>query len=152
MHGVPVVCDRVGELRGFAEGGRDYVVTLGPGQSTPAPWLNVIANPGFGFQVSESGSGYTWAENSRENQLTPWSNDAVRDPPGDAFYVRDEDSGVIFGPTLQPIRDVHGRYVARHGQGYSTFERTTRGISLRLTTYVAREDPESARLKRKYGG
>jgi cyclic beta-1,2-glucan synthetase len=126
---------------GFADGGREYVTVLEDGATTPAPWINVIANPTFGFHVSAEGGGYTWSQNSRENQLTPWSNDAVRDPPGDAFYVRDEDSGVIFGPTLQPIRDAHGRYVARHGQGYSIFERTTRGISLRLTSYVARADP-----------
>ena len=69
-------------LGGFDKDGREYVIVLGPGQSTPAPWLNVIANPSFGFQVSESGAGYTWAGNSRENQLTPWSNDPVSDPPG----------------------------------------------------------------------
>ncbi|MDO8485065.1 MAG: glucoamylase family protein, partial [Candidatus Limnocylindrales bacterium] len=62
-------------LGGFADGGREYVTVIGPGQATPAPWLNVIANTSFGFQVSESGSGYSWSENSRENQLTPWSND-----------------------------------------------------------------------------
>src|SRR4029077_5024004 len=77
-------------LGGFADGGRQYVTTLGPGQSTPAPWLNVIANPSFGFQVSESGSGYTWSGNSRENQLTPWSNDPVSDPVSEAIYVRDD--------------------------------------------------------------
>jgi cyclic beta-1,2-glucan synthetase len=72
-------------LGGFADGGREYVTILGPGQSTPAPWLNVIANPTFGFQVSESGSGYTWSGNSRENQLTPWSNDPVGDPVSEAI-------------------------------------------------------------------
>ena len=81
-------------LGGFADGGREYVTILGPGQSTPAPWLNVIANASFGFQVSESGSGYTWSGNSRENQLTPWSNDPVSDPASEAIYVRDDDSGV----------------------------------------------------------
>ena len=66
---------------------------------TPAPWLNVIANPYFGFQDSESGSGYTWSQNSRENQLTPWSNDPVSDPVGEAIYVRDEESGEFWRPT-----------------------------------------------------
>ena len=127
-------------LGGFAEAGAEYVTVLDDGATTPAPWINVIANPEFGFHVSAEGGGYVWSQNSRENQLTPWSNDAVRDPPGDAFYVRDEESGVIFGPTLQPIREGHGRYVTRHGQGYSIFERVTRGIALRLTVYVARDD------------
>ena len=75
-------------LGGFAEGGREYVTILGPGQSTPAPWINVVANPGFGFQVSAEGGGYAWSVNSREHQLTPWSNDPVTDRPGQAFYLR----------------------------------------------------------------
>jgi cyclic beta-1,2-glucan synthetase len=127
-------------LGGFADAGAEYVTILDDGANTPAPWINVIANPTFGFHVSAQGGGYVWSQNSRENQLTPWSNDAVRDPAGDAFYVRDLDSGVIFGPTLQPIGDGHGRYVARHGQGYSSFERVTRGIALRLLVYVPRDD------------
>ncbi len=91
-------------LGGFADDGREYVTVLGPGQSTPAPWLNVIANSSFGFQVSESGSGYTWSGNSRENQLTPWSNDPVSDPISEAIYIRDDDSGELWGPTALPIR------------------------------------------------
>jgi len=104
-------------LGGFDKDGREYVTLLESGSTTPAPWINVIANPRFGFQVSAQGSGYTWAENSRENQLTPWSNDPVTDPCGEAFYVRDERSGALFSPTAQPIRD-DGLYVARHGHGY----------------------------------
>ena len=69
-------------LGGFAEDGREYVTILGPGQSTPAPWINVVANPAFGFQVATEGGGTTWSVNSRENQLTPWSNDPVTDRPG----------------------------------------------------------------------
>ena len=91
-------------LGGFDKDGREYVIVAGPGQSTPAPWLNVIANSTFGFQVSESGAGFTWAGNSRENQLTPWSNDPVSDPPVEAVYVRDDDSGELWSPTAQPIR------------------------------------------------
>ncbi|HEX6863009.1 MAG TPA: glucoamylase family protein, partial [Thermoanaerobaculia bacterium] len=103
-------------LGGFAADGREYVTVLEEGLWTPAPWINVISNPGFGFQVSESGSGYTWSANSRENQLTPWSNDPVSDPPGETLYVRDEESGQIWGPTGLPIREA-GSYVVRHGQG-----------------------------------
>ncbi|MEJ2371971.1 MAG: glucoamylase family protein [Gemmatimonadales bacterium] len=75
-------------LGGFTADGREYVTTLGKGQWTPAPWINVVANPRFGFQVSESGSGYTWSENSRENKLTPWSNDPVSDAPGETVGAR----------------------------------------------------------------
>jgi len=69
---------------------------MGPGQSTPAPWINVIANPHFGFQVSAEGSGYTWSRNSRENQMTPWSNDPVTDRPGETLYLCDEETGVLW--------------------------------------------------------
>jgi cyclic beta-1,2-glucan synthetase len=123
-------------LGGFTPDGREYVMVLGKGQWTPAPWINVVANPEFGFQVSESGSGYTWSMNSRENRLTPWSNDAVSDPPGEVFYVRDEDSGLIWGPSLLPIREEPWPYVVRHGQGYSRFEHTSHGIALDLLQLV----------------
>ena len=85
-------------LGGFAADGREYVTILGEGQWTPAPWINVIANPSFGFQVSAEGAGYTWSVNSRENQITPWSNDPVSDRPGEVIYVRDEDTGELWGP------------------------------------------------------
>jgi cyclic beta-1,2-glucan synthetase len=123
-------------LGGFADGGREYVTILGPGQSTPAPWLNVIANASFGFQVSESGSGYSWSGNSRENQLTPWSNDPVSDPVSEAIYLRDDDSGELWGPTAQPIRLEESTYVARHGAGYSRFEHLHDGIGLNLVQFV----------------
>ena len=123
-------------LGGFAEDGNVYVTTLGPEQSTPAPWLNVIANASFGFQVSESGSGYTWSGNSRENQLTPWSNDPVSDPVSEAIYVRDEDTGEVWGPTALPIRVEESTYIARHGAGYSGFEHVHDGIQLKLVQFV----------------
>jgi cyclic beta-1,2-glucan synthetase len=127
-------------LGGFANDGCEYVTILGSGQWTPAPWINVIANRAFGFQVSESGSGFTWAGNSRENQLTPWSNDPVVDPPGEALFVRDEATGEVWSPTPLPIRE-DWPYVARHGQGYSRFEHESHGIALELLQFVPREDP-----------
>ncbi len=127
-------------LGGFGEDGREYVTILGERQWTPAPWINVIANPSFGFFVSESGSGCTWAVNSQQNQLTPWSNDPVSDPAGEAILVRDEETGEIWGPTTLPARD-GWPYVARHGQGYSRFEHESRGIWLDLTQFVPLEDP-----------
>jgi cyclic beta-1,2-glucan synthetase len=128
-------------LGGFVDDGREYVTILGEGQWTPAPWINVVANPVFGFQVSESGSGYTWSVNSRENQLTAWSNDPVSDPPSEVIYVRDEDTGTLWSPTVLPIREEAWPYVARHGHGYSRFEHTSHGISLHLLQFVPLEDP-----------
>jgi cyclic beta-1,2-glucan synthetase len=128
-------------LGGFAEAGREYVTILGPGQSTPAPWINVIANPGFGFQVSAEGGGYAWSVNSREHQLTPWSNDPVTDHPGQAFYLRNEETGDVWSPTALPIRDEAATYVARHGWGYSRFEHTRHGVAAELLEYVPLTDP-----------
>ena len=135
-------------LGGFAADGREYVTLLGQGQWTPAPWINVIANPSFGFQVSVEGSGYTWSLNSRENQITQWSNDPVGDRPGEGIYIRDEDTDELWGPTALPIRENVGAYSVRHGQGYSIFEHTSHGVSLELTQYVPIEDSiKISRLK-----
>ncbi|HET6158600.1 MAG TPA: glucoamylase family protein [Dongiaceae bacterium] len=128
-------------LGGFAGGGREYVTVLGPGQSTPAPWINVVANPVFGFQVGTEGGGYTWSISSRENQLTPWSNDPVADRPGEVFYLRDQDTGDLWCPTASPIRDEMATYVAHHGRGYSRFEHTAHGIAADLVQYVPIDDP-----------
>ena len=126
-------------LGGFAWEGSEYVTILNEGQWTPAPWTNVIANAGdFGFQVTETGAGYTWSVNSRENRLTPWSNDAVSDPPGESIYLRDEETGTTWTPTPLPIRESQA-YVVRHGQGYSTFEHNSHGIVQELTMFVPRE-------------
>jgi len=123
-------------LGGFAREGREYVTVLNEGQWTPAPWTNVIANEqDFGFQVTETGSGYTWSANSRENRLTPWSNDAVSDPPGEAIYLRDEETGTVWTPTPLPIREAQP-YVIRHGQGYTIFEHTSHGIAQELMVFA----------------
>jgi cyclic beta-1,2-glucan synthetase len=128
-------------LGGFAAQGREYVIHLGPGQSTPAPWINVIANPHFGFQVAADGSGFTWALNSREHQITPWSNDPIADRPGEVLYLRDEETGEVWGPTAAPIRDPGATYTARHGQGYSRFELAARDLELDLCMFVPMRDP-----------
>ncbi|MCB6179978.1 glycosyl transferase [Rhodobacter sp. Har01] len=125
---------------GFADNGREYVTVLRDGRSTPAPWINVIANPGFGFQVSAEGSGHVWAENSRENQLTPWSNDPVTDPPGEAIYLHDLETDRIWTPTALPIRG-QGVYVARHGFGYSVFEHAANDIAARMEQFVPMDAP-----------
>jgi len=127
-------------LGGFDADGREYVTVLTDGATTPAPWVNVIANPSFGFIASAEGSGPVWAENSRENQLTPWSNDPVCDPAGDAVYLRDLDSGVLWTPTALPIRG-RGTYTARHGFGYSRFDHTGHGIAARMVQTVPLGDP-----------
>lgn len=124
---------------GFAEQGREYVVVMEAGHAPPAPWINVIANADFGFLCSARGSGYTWSENSRDNQLTPWLNDAVCDDGGEAIYLRDESSGALWSPTAYPIND-GGRYLAYHGFGYSRFVHHTRDVATSLLQYVPLND------------
>jgi cyclic beta-1,2-glucan synthetase len=127
-------------LGGFTRDGREYIITLSAGQVTPAPWVNVLANPFFGTVVSESGSAYTWVENCHEFRLTPWNNDPVTDITGEAFYVRDEQTGQFWSPTPLPARGATP-YVIRHGFGYSVFEHTEHGIASELTVYVAMDAP-----------
>ncbi len=122
-------------LGGFTQDGREYAIYLGPGCSTPAPWVNVIANQNFGTMVSESGSGFTWFGNSQRNRLTGWSNDPVLDPASEALYIRDEESGRFWTPTAAPIRE-ESAYRARHGAGYTVFEHNSNGIEQQLTIFV----------------
>jgi cyclic beta-1,2-glucan synthetase len=122
-------------LGGFTPDGREYIITTTHGQVTPAPWVNVIANPHFGTVISESGSAYTWSENAHEFRITPWYNDPVSDPSGEAFYLRDEESGLFWSPAPLPVRGAM-HYVSRHGFGYSVFEHTEDGISSEMWVYV----------------
>jgi len=123
-------------LGGFTPDGREYVITTAEGQTTPAPWINVLANAHFGTVVSESGLAYTWGENAHEFRLTPWSNDPVSDSGGEAFYLRDEESGNFWSPSPLP-RHGTNPYVSRHGFGYSVFEHAESGIRSELWVYVA---------------
>jgi len=123
-------------LGGFTPDGHEYVVTLAPGQATPAPWVNVLANPHFGTIVSESGTAYTWSENAHEFRLTPWHNDPVSDSGGEALYLRDEETGHVWSPMPLPARAAT-TYVIRHGFGYSVFETRSGGIYSELWVYVA---------------
>jgi len=127
--------DYFNSLGGFTPDGREYAIYLGPGTNTPAPWVNVIANPSFGTLVSESGAGFTWYGNSQRNRLTGWSNDPVLDPTTEALYLRDEESGYFWSPTPAPIRE-ETAYRVRHGAGYSVFEHNSNGIEQELTVFV----------------
>jgi cyclic beta-1,2-glucan synthetase len=135
-------------LGGFDSGAREYVVVLDDGQWTPAPWINVIANPQFGFLASADGSGSTWSLNAQQNQITPWCNDPVSDTPAEMIYIRDENSGDLWSATPLPIRERSSVYVVRHGFGYTRSEHASHGIALKLTQFVPLEDPiKISRLK-----
>ena len=126
-------------LGGFTRDGREYVISTGPSKTTPAPWVNVLANRHFGTIISESGSAYTWSENAHEFRLTPWKNDPVTDASGEALYVRDEETGRFWSPT--PLPAGGGGYVSRHGFGYSIFEHEQDGVVTELTVFVALDHP-----------
>ncbi|MDP1545527.1 MAG: glucoamylase family protein [Anaerolineales bacterium] len=127
-------------LGGFSPDGKEYVIHLKSGQHTPHPWINVIANPQFGFLVSESGLGPTWAENSGENRLTPWRNDPVTDMPSEALYLRDEETGLVWSPTLMPA-GADTTHVIRHGAGYSIFESQSHGLNQNLRLFAMPDAP-----------
>ena len=127
-------------LGGFTPDGREYVISLPPGRTTPAPWANVLANAQIGTVISESGGAYTWVDNAHEFRLTTWHNDPVCDTSGEAFYIRDEETGQFWSPTPLPARG-NGTYVCRHGFGYSVFEYAQLGINSELWTYVALDAP-----------
>lgn len=130
-------------LGGFTEEGRTYAIVLDGDQDTPAPWVNVIANPRFGTILSHSGSATTWSENSRENRLTPFANDPVIDQGGEALYVRDDDSGRSWCPTPGPMPRgaSSGRCLIRHSAGSTRFSRSIEGIHHHLDVFVDVEDP-----------
>lgn len=125
---------------GFSPDGHEYVITLDDGQCTPAPWTNVLANPDFGCIVSEAGLGMTWASNSQQNKLTPWSNDPVCDPPAEVIYLQELGSDAVWTPTPVPIREPES-YTIRHGTGYTLFEHTSHELAQTLRVVIAPDDP-----------
>ena len=124
---------------GFSADGKEYIITTTSLRSTPAPWVNILANPNFGTVISESGQSYTWMENAHELRLTPWNNDPIGDLKGEAFYLRDEESGKFWSPSALPCRG-QSPYITRHGFGYSVFEHSENGIATEMWVYVDIED------------
>ncbi|MGB2714702.1 MAG: glucoamylase family protein [Vicinamibacterales bacterium] len=130
-------------IGGFTPDGREYVIVLEGDRETPLPWSNVLANPDFGTLLSASGAAYTWAGNSRENRLTPFANDPISDPTGEAIFIRDEDDGTVWSATPGPLSRGadSGRWVVRHGAGTTRFQTAVEGLDQDLTISVAPDDP-----------
>lgn len=127
-------------IGGFDRKNGEYVIWLEDGVSIPLPWVNVIAGKQVGFLASESGSGFTYAYNSREYKLTPWSNDFVEDPSGEWFVLRDVQRGNSWSVTRNPAPS-DGAYAVRHGFGYSIYQHDAYGIAGELTVFAAQEQP-----------
>ncbi len=127
-------------LGGFDPQTQDYVIHLAPGTHTPAPWCNVLTNEDFGTIVSESGLGMTWALNSGENRLTPWSNDPVADEPGEVLYLRDEATAEVWTPTPAPLGHAAECQI-RHGKGYTRWTQFSHEIEQDLIALVPTDAP-----------
>ena len=130
-------------IGGFAGDGNEYVMRLdrsiGGIRLPPLPWCNVIANESTGFIASERGPGFSWSQNSRENRLTPWFNDPVSDPAGEAIYLRDEDAGLFWSPTPGPTPG-SGSYEIRHGFGYTTWRHVSAALEQEVVSFVPVHD------------
>jgi cyclic beta-1,2-glucan synthetase len=125
-------------IGGFNQNGTEYLIYLREGQTSPAPWTNIIANEQFGFSATESGGGYTWARNSREFKLSTWSNDPVKDTPSEIFYLSDE-SNHIWSLNALPIREKE-KYIIKHGFGYTEYHHTSHGIKQKMVQFVPRDE------------
>ena len=131
---------------GFNETGDEYHILVKNDSGSkkpilpPAPWVNVIANPDFGFLATERGSGYTWSKNSRENKLTSWSNDPVEDPHSEAFYIRDEEAKIYWSPTPGPVPG-NGNYRVIHGFGYTEYHHESEQLQQKLRQFVDIKNP-----------
>ncbi len=127
---------------GFDPATGDYIIHLDPGRHTPAPWCNVLATDDFGTIVSEAGLGFTWAVNSGEHRLTPWTNDPVANESGEILYLRDEASAEVWTTTPAPLgHDVACRI--RHGAGHTTWHQNSRQLEQELQVLV----PPEAQVK-----
>jgi cellobiose phosphorylase len=124
---------------GFSKGDNSYIIKLSNYRNTPAPWINVISNDDFGFHISEVGSGYTWCGNSRENKITPWSNDYIRDPLGEGLYIKDNATKDYFSITPKPVRDA-GEYLIKHSFGYSDFKHIACDIKGTLEVFAPKNE------------
>ncbi|MDB4240865.1 cellobiose phosphorylase [Yoonia sp.] len=128
------------EYGGFDPENGDYLIHLAPGSHTPAPWCNILANDDFGCLVSEAGLGMTWAVNSGEHRLTPWSNDPVADAPGEILYLRDEASGEVWTTTPQPMGQDADCQI-RHGAGFTRWSKNSHGLQQEMVCFVPVDDP-----------
>lgn len=126
-------------IGGFTQDGKEYAIYLDAPNNTPAPWINAISNPNFGFLASETGMGMTWSSNSQMNRISPWSNDPTMNPITDICYLRDEYSGVFWSLTASPIKE-NEPYRARHGQGYTVYEHNSHGIEQEMTVFTPLDD------------
>ncbi|MBO5502348.1 MAG: hypothetical protein J6A48_10030, partial [Clostridia bacterium] len=112
---------------GFTQEEGNYVITMPPGQQTPAPWCNPLCNEHFGTLAGESGLIFSYANNSGTNRLTRWPNDSINPIGEENFFLRDESQRLLWSPTRQPL----GMGLAvriTHSPGETIYESSGYGI------------------------
>jgi cellobiose phosphorylase len=116
----------------FTADGREFCIT---DPRTPRPWANIIANPRMGLAITQTGSGFTWIDNSQLAVLTRWQQDLVRDRSGKFLYARDVESGEVWSLSPAPTWPAYDLYECRHGLGYTTFVTEFAGIRAAWTLF-----------------
>ncbi|HQB94761.1 MAG TPA: glycosyl transferase family 36 [Candidatus Omnitrophota bacterium] len=122
----------------FTPDGREYVITR---PDTPRPWVNVISNGDYGTIETQTGSGFSWRDNSNLSRITRWDQDLIRDNWGKYIYLRDKDSGKYWSGTWKPCMPKYDFFEVRHGQGYTVTTTGLNGIRFEKTIFVDVEDP-----------
>jgi cellobiose phosphorylase len=119
----------------FSADGREYLIT---DPRTPRPWSNVISNPRFGLAVAQSGSGFTWIENSQLAVVNWWQQDFAQDTSGKFLYVAETDDVWSLSPA--PAWADYDQFECRHGIGYTTFITERRGLAAQWTLFGHESD------------
>ena len=120
----------------FAETSGEFRFDVSALQRPARPWVNVMANPGFGAQLSEAGGGHSWGGNSRLNMLTPWSNDPIADPAGEWFLLQDTKTRGVWSVTPSAAGDPEADYRVAHGQGSSMVSHRRGNLDIAATWCV----------------
>jgi len=121
----------------FTPDGKEYVITR---VDTPAPWSNVVCNGVYGFVMSQTGSGFSWINDSKMSRINRWQQDLIADNWGRYIYIRD-DSGDFWSATWKPVcRDLQ-EFEVRYGIGYSVYKSKYSDIATTLTCFVPPEEP-----------
>lgn len=132
-------CEFFNGIGGFIDNAETYRIYIENGKFPPLPWSNIIANPHFGTIMTESGAGFTWSDNSRENRLSTWSNDPVNDPLSEILYVRDVGTSKYWSLTPRPVV-AEADFIVDHSYAESTFQTEIEGIQSKLTVSITEKE------------
>lgn len=120
---------------GFDPKTHDYHMRIRPDRLPPQPWANILGNPDFGTMTTENALGTTWYKNSKHGRLSPWSNNAVTDPPSEAIFAKQIDTDEAWSLTPSPL-PASSEYCVTHGRGFSRYESERDAIRQILTVSI----------------